>query len=66
MENTDQIKGRIKEAAGDLTDNERLQREGKTDRAAGKAKEVIHDVRDKAEDTVDGLKDKIHEVTRDK
>ena len=65
MKNADQIKGRIKEAAGDLTDNDDLKREGKTDRAAGKTKEVIADLRDKAEDTVDGLKDKIHQLSRD-
>ena len=41
MENKDQIKGRIKEAAGDLTDNDRLKREGKTDRVAGGVKDAI-------------------------
>ena len=34
MGNTDDAKGRIKEAAGDLTDNDDLKREGKVDRAA--------------------------------
>ena len=65
MKNVDQMKGRIKEAAGDLTDNDKLKREGKTDRVAGKAKEKIDDVREKAEDTVDSLKDKIHNLSRD-
>lgn len=65
MENVDQVKGRIKEAAGDLTDNKDLKREGKTDQTAGKAKEVIGDVKEKAEDTVDALKDKIHDLSRD-
>ena len=37
---TDQIKGRIKEAAGVLTDNERLKRKGKLDQAVGKVKET--------------------------
>jgi uncharacterized protein YjbJ (UPF0337 family) len=36
---TDQIKGRIKEAAGVLTDNDRLKRRGKLDQVVGKAKE---------------------------
>ena len=66
MDNADQIKGRIKEAAGDLTDNDRLKNEGKTDRAAGKAKEVLDKGRDMVEDGVDALKDKIHDVSRNK
>jgi uncharacterized protein YjbJ (UPF0337 family) len=36
---TDQIKGRIKEAAGALTDDDRLKREGKLDQVVGKVKE---------------------------
>lgn len=65
MKNTDQVKGRIKEAAGDLTDNDDLKREGKIDNAAGRAKEVADQVRDKAGETVDALKDKIHDLSRD-
>jgi uncharacterized protein YjbJ (UPF0337 family) len=34
----DEVKGRAKEAAGDLTDNPDLEREGKVDRAAGSVK----------------------------
>jgi uncharacterized protein YjbJ (UPF0337 family) len=60
MSNTDDIKGRVKEAAGDLTDNDRLQREGKADQAAGKAKEFIDDVKDKVDDAIDSVKDKLH------
>lgn len=60
MPNTDDLKGRVKEAAGDLTDNDRLQREGKADQAAGKVKEAIDGVEDKATDVVDDLKDKLH------
>jgi len=37
---TDQIKGRIKEAAGVLTDNDRLKRKGKLDQMVGKVKET--------------------------
>ncbi len=36
MEKTDQIKGRIKDAAGALTDDEDLKRAGKLDQAMGK------------------------------
>jgi uncharacterized protein YjbJ (UPF0337 family) len=49
-ENLDEMKGRIKEAAGSLTDDEDLKREGKIDRASGKVKEGVDKVRDKAED----------------
>ena len=44
----DQAKGRLKEAGGALTGNERLKREGKLDQAAGKLKGAVT----KAVDTV--------------
>jgi uncharacterized protein YjbJ (UPF0337 family) len=44
---TDEVKGRAKEAAGDLTDNDDLKTEGKLDKAAGKAKDAVDDVKDK-------------------
>jgi len=43
----DQAKGRIKEAAGDLTDNDELKREGKLDQGKGKVKGFVDDVADK-------------------
>jgi uncharacterized protein YjbJ (UPF0337 family) len=58
--NTDDLKGRAKEAVGDLTDNDRLKREGKTDRASGKVKDAIDRVEDKAKDLVDDVKDRVH------
>jgi uncharacterized protein YjbJ (UPF0337 family) len=45
---TDVVKGRIKEAAGALTGNDKLREEGKTDQAVGKAKQAVQ----KAADTV--------------
>ncbi|MEA3217934.1 MAG: hypothetical protein QOJ19_4090 [Acidimicrobiia bacterium] len=45
--NADQAKGRLKEAAGDLTGDKELKREGKVDRAAGKVKEKVDDLKDK-------------------
>jgi uncharacterized protein YjbJ (UPF0337 family) len=39
---TDVVKGRIKEAAGALTGNDRLRAEGKTDQVVGKTKQVVH------------------------
>ena len=46
----DKVKGRVKEAAGAITDDDRLRREGKVDQAAGK-------VKDAAAKTVDKVKD---------
>jgi uncharacterized protein YjbJ (UPF0337 family) len=60
MPNADEVKGRVKEAAGDLTDNDKLKNEGKTDRAAGKVKGAAENVKDKVEDAVDSVKDKLH------
>ncbi len=37
---TDVVKGRVKEAAGALTGNDKLREEGKTDQAVGKAKQA--------------------------
>ena len=45
----DQAKGRVKEAAGALTGNQRLKQEGKMDQAAGKMKSA-------ATKTVDAVK----------
>lgn len=59
MPNTDDVKGRAKEAVGDLTDNDDLKREGRTDRNAGKAKEKLSDAKDKLDDAVDAVKDKV-------
>jgi uncharacterized protein YjbJ (UPF0337 family) len=43
----DQVKGRVKESAGAIGDNDKLRREGKIDHAAGKAKEAVEQVVDK-------------------
>jgi len=49
---TDVVKGRLKEAAGALTDNDELRAEGKTDQAIGKVKQVAEKVIDKVKETV--------------
>jgi len=56
---TDKAKGRIKQAAGDLTGNDDLKREGKADEAAGKVKEVVGDAKDKLDDAVDSVKNRL-------
>jgi uncharacterized protein YjbJ (UPF0337 family) len=58
MPNADEMKGRVKEAAGDLTDDQRLKNEGKADRAGGKVKRVVDDAKEKVDDMVDAVKDK--------
>ena len=58
--NIDDAKGRVKEAAGDITDNDRLKREGKTDQAGAKVKEFVDDVKEKVEGAVDDVKEKLH------
>jgi uncharacterized protein YjbJ (UPF0337 family) len=49
---TDDIKGRLKEAAGDVTDDKSLKNEGKVDRASGSVKDKVGDVADKAKDVL--------------
>ena len=58
-ENLDKAKGRVKQAAGDLTDDDRLKNEGKADELAGKVKGAVDTLRDKAEDAIDKVKDKV-------
>jgi uncharacterized protein YjbJ (UPF0337 family) len=46
----DDAKGRVKQAAGDLTDDDSLKNEGRVDKASGA-------VKDKVGDAADGIKD---------
>ena len=46
----DDAKGRIKEAAGDLTNDQDLKNEGKVDKATGKVKDAVGDAADKVKD----------------
>jgi uncharacterized protein YjbJ (UPF0337 family) len=64
-ETIDQAKGRVKQAAGDLTDDEKLKAEGKSDELLGKAKGVLDDLHDKAEEALEAAKDKVDHL-RDK
>jgi uncharacterized protein YjbJ (UPF0337 family) len=41
---TDVVKGRIKEAAGALTGNDKLREQGKTDQMVGKTKQAVQKV----------------------
>jgi len=53
---TDEVKGRIKEAAGALVGNDKLREEGKTDQVVGKVKQV-------AEKAVEAVKKAAKKVT---
>jgi uncharacterized protein YjbJ (UPF0337 family) len=48
----DELKGRVKEAVGDLTDNQDLKDSGKADKAAGKIKQGVEHAVDKVHDAV--------------
>jgi uncharacterized protein YjbJ (UPF0337 family) len=49
---SDELKGRVKEAAGALTGDKKLKREGKADQAVGKIKQQVEKVIDKIKDAI--------------
>ena len=57
--NTDDLKGRAKEAAGAVTDDEDLKEEGKNDQRAAGAKEKVEQAADKVKRGIDDVKDRI-------
>ena len=61
-EKSDQVKGRVEEAVGALTDDKDLKREGREDRLAGEAKEKVGRAKDKVEDVIDAAKDKLEDL----
>ncbi len=48
----DDAKGRVKQAAGDITDDDSLKNEGRVDRASGSIKDKVGDAADAAKDVV--------------
>ena len=52
----EQAKGNIKETVGNATDNKELEKDGKGDKASGKAKEAVENVKEKANDVIDNFK----------
>jgi uncharacterized protein YjbJ (UPF0337 family) len=48
----DRSKGKVKEAAGDLTDDQSLKNEGKVDKASGTIKDAVGDAADKVKNAV--------------
>ena len=53
MSNWDETKGRVKEAVGDLTEDDDMKREGKMDKAAGKTKDAVDRAADKVKEKLD-------------
>jgi uncharacterized protein YjbJ (UPF0337 family) len=58
-EKMDKAKGHVKESVGDLTDNERLEREGKLDQTSGEVKGAAEDAKDKVGEGVDAVRDRL-------
>ena len=54
---TDVVKGRIKEAAGALTGNDKLRADGQADQAVGKVKQVAEKAVDKVKQAAKKLRD---------
>ena len=57
---TDKITGRVKKAAGDLTDDPSLRRQGSREERKGEAKEEL----DRAEDRADRKADEVADLER--
>ena len=55
----DQVKGRIKQGAGDLTDNDQLRDEGTADEASGNVQEGFGKARQKVGDAINDVGDKL-------
>jgi uncharacterized protein YjbJ (UPF0337 family) len=51
-EKFEDLKGRAKEAAGDLTDDDEMKREGKIDQATATVKDKVGDAADKVKDVL--------------
>jgi uncharacterized protein YjbJ (UPF0337 family) len=52
IRNKDDAKGRVKEAAGDLTGDNEMKREGKLDQATGRAKDGVEKAADKVREAM--------------
>lgn len=58
----DIAKGRIKEAAGAVTDDEQLRKEGQADQAVGKAKGAVEKASDKVKEVADAAADRVNKT----
>ncbi|HZZ72758.1 MAG TPA: CsbD family protein [Pirellulales bacterium] len=53
----EELKGRAKEAAGAVTNDDKLRREGKQDQAAGKTKQAVEKAKQGIDHAIDKVKD---------
>lgn len=51
-EKLDQLKGNVKETAGNLTEDKDLEKDGQNDKNEGKAKEFVDQTADKAKEVI--------------
>ncbi len=56
----EQAKGWVKDKAGEITGNERLEAEGETERAAGKTQETWGKVKHKVGDALEDIADAVN------
>lgn len=56
----DQIQGRVKQATGELLDDDEMRREGERDEAAGKVKDKVDKAKDHVKDAIDNVKDRMN------
>ncbi len=49
---TDEVKGKIKEAAGALTGNDKLREQGQTDQVVGKTKQAVQKTKEAVKEAV--------------
>ena len=61
----DEVKGRIKEAAGALTGNDKLRDEGKIDQASGKVKQAVETAVEKVREAAEKVIDKGAQARKD-
>ncbi len=54
---TDKLTGRVKKAAGDLTDDASLRREGRTEERKGEAKDELTNAQERADRKADEVAD---------
>lgn len=56
---TDEAKGRVKKAAGELLDDDEMRSDGERDEQAGKAKQAVDRAAEKVQEGIDNVKDRL-------
>jgi uncharacterized protein YjbJ (UPF0337 family) len=62
--NVDKAKGSLKQAAGNITGNDRLKAEGAADKAKGEIKDAAGKAADAARDAADKASDAFHDTSK--